>query len=273
MIRRMTGLFPLWAILFSLAAYECPSVFILLKSAIVPLLGVVMLGMGMTLTWADFRDVFKRPKLIFIGVALQYLIMPFLAWFISMMLQLSPVLAAGLVLVGCCPGGTASNVICYLSRANVALSITLTFASTLMSFILTPVLTWMYIGATVPVPVADMLISILKIVILPVVLGVLINTVWGIRMHKVKDVFPLVSVFAIVIIIAIIVALNKDHLQQAGGVVFLAVILHNFFGITGGYAAAKLMNLDERDARTMAVEVGMQNSDLVLPWRSNIFRP
>jgi BASS family bile acid:Na+ symporter len=260
----ITTLFPLWALAFSLLAFSQPDWFIGAKPWIVPLLGVVMFGMGMTLTWADFAAVLRRPRRIGLGVALQYLVMPLAAWAIAQALGLSPELTAGLVLVGASPGGTASNVVCFLARGDVALSITLTTASTLLAIVATPVLTWLYVGKQVPVPVLDMLLSIFKIVLLPVTLGVLVNSFFGRRLASWKHLFPVLSVVAIVVIIAIVVALNQSSIANTGWLVAAAVILHNGCGLTAGFGVGLLATRDERVARTLAIEVGMQNSGLAV---------
>ncbi|MEW8200951.1 MAG: bile acid:sodium symporter family protein [Candidatus Thiodiazotropha endolucinida] len=262
MINNITRLFPVWALLFSLIAYGKHDLFVDMKPAIVPLLGVVMFGMGMTLTWKNFTDILKKPVIIGFGVFMQYLVMPFAAWLIAVVSGLPPYLMAGLVLVGACPGGTASNVVCFLARGDVALSITLTTASTLLAIIATPILTWLYVGQKVPVPVASMLWSIFKIVLLPVTLGVLVNTLFGRKLGAFKHIFPLLSVLAIVVIIAIIVSLNRDNLANMGMAIALAVIMHNLLGLMGGYWLPKLLGWDERVCRTLAIEVGMQNSGL-----------
>jgi BASS family bile acid:Na+ symporter len=262
MIVRLTRLFPLWALAFSFAAFARPDVFAGAKPAIVPLLGIVMFGMGITLTPANFTEALRRPRMIGLGVLLQYLVMPLAAWSIGLALELPQALIAGMVLVGACPGGTASNVVCYLARGDVALSITLTTASTLLAIVLTPVLTWVYAGQLVPVPVASMLGSIFKIVLLPVTLGVLTNRFLGAKLHAVKHTFPLLSVAAIVLIIAIIVALNRDNLSAMGPLIALAVVAHNLTGLAAGYALPRLLGADERTCRTLAIEVGMQNSGL-----------
>jgi len=263
-MQSITTLFPLWALLFSVLAYWQPELFAAARPAIVPLLGIVMFGMGMTLTWQDFALVLRKPARIGLGVALQYLVMPLAAWGIGLGLGLSPALLAGLVLVGASPGGTASNVVCYLARGDVALSITLTTASTLLAVVMTPLLTWLYVGERVPVPVMDMLVSIVKIVLLPVTAGIVVNTLFGRRLAPIKHLFPLLSVAAIVVIIAIIVALNRDNLAAMGAVVALAVALHNATGLTVGYVLGRLLTGDERTARTLAIEVGMQNSGLAV---------
>jgi bile acid:Na+ symporter, BASS family len=261
-IDRATGLFPLWALLFSLLAYWQPGLFVGLKPAILPLLGIVMFGMGMTLTWGHFRAVLQRPAAVGLGVVLQYLVMPLAAWLIAEVLGLPPALMAGLVLVGACPGGTASNVVCFLAKGDVALSITLTTVSTLLAIVMTPLLTDLYVGQKVPVPVGDMLWSIFKIVLVPVTLGVVVNRLLGAKLIRFKPVFPLVSVIAIVVIIAIIVALNRANLSSLGVAVAVAVVLHNLLGLLLGYWIPKALGLPERLCRTLAIEVGMQNSGL-----------
>ncbi len=261
-ILRITSLFPLWALLLSLSALFWPNLYDGMKPAIVPLLGVVMFGMGMTLTWSNFAEVLRRPKVIGVGVLLQFLLMPLAAWLIGTLLGLPLALLVGLVLVGACPGGTASNVICYLARGDVALSITLTTCSTLLAVFATPALTWLYVGQQVPVPVLDMLWSVAKIVLLPVTLGVMVNTLAGDSLQRVKSLFPLLSVLAIVVIIAIVVALNQTRLASIGVTVALAVVLHNSVGLAGGYWITRLLGWEERICRTIAIEVGMQNSGL-----------
>ncbi len=256
------NLFPLWAVLFSVAAFYFPTPFAAMKPAIVPLLGWVMFGMGMTLLARDFSQVLKRPSVFAFGTALQFCLMPLMGWIIAKLFGLPPYLAAGLILVGCSPGGTASNVVCYLARGDVALSITLTSISTLLAFVATPFLAWLYIGQTVPVPAMSMLVSILKIVLLPVSLGILINTFWGKLIKRFQRVFPMISVFSIVLIIAIIVGMNQHNLASMAPVLFLCVVLHNLFGLACGYGLARMMGYGEKECRTLAIEVGMQNSGL-----------
>ncbi|MGV6808467.1 MAG: bile acid:sodium symporter family protein [bacterium] len=264
LIQRIIYLFPLWAILLSAIAYVYPTPFTALKTGIIPLLSLIMFGMGLSLTLADFQRVFQRPRLIVLGVALQFILMPFYAWLIAYGLGLSSLLLAGMVLVGTSPGGTASNVIAYLAKADVALSITLTSLSTLLAVILTPYLTLFYVDASVPLHASTMLFSILKIVFLPVALGLFINTFFATRMTAIKAFFPLLSVLAIVLIIAIIVALNHERLADVGMVVLLAVILHNVSGLITGYGITRLLGYDSQSARTVSIEVGMQNSGLAV---------
>lgn len=264
MLDRFTLLLPLWALLGSLLAFAHPEPLVGLKPWIVPLLGLVMFGMGVTLTAGQFREVLRRPRLVALGAALQFGIMPLAAWAIGHLMGLPAALLVGLVLVGASPGGTASNVICYLARGDLALSITLTTVSTLLAVVLTPLLTLLYVGERVPVPAGDMLVSILQVVLVPVALGVLVNRMAGQRIAGLQRLFPLVSVGAIVLIIAIIVALNRGSLAAMGPAAALAVVLHNGVGLASGYGLARLAGQDETRARTLAIEVGMQNSGLAV---------
>lgn len=261
-IQRFTQLFPLWAVIFSVSAFFKPAFFTGLKDAIVPLLAIIMIGMGMMLSAADFKRVFRQPRAISLGIFLQFALMPLAAVIISKILGLPVELTTGMVLLGACPGGTASNVITYLAGGNLALSITMTSFSTLLAVIATPTLTWLYVGQSVPVPIADMLLSILKIIIIPVTAGLAINTFFAAKLRPVKNVFPLISVIAIVVIIAIVVALNQQKIQTMGFIVITAVILHNMSGLIGGYWIPRALKMDEKTCRTIAIEVAMQNSGL-----------
>jgi len=273
MIERSTRLFPLWALLMSTIAYLFPQAFIDLKPAIVYLLGMVMFSMGITLTVKDFYLVLKRPRVIFLGSLLQYLLMPLIAWLLSRMLDLQSALTVGMILVGSSPGGTASNLVCYLARGDVALSITLTTVSTLLAVLATPLLCWAYLGHTVEVPVINMLTDVLKIVIAPVCAGVLLNALFWDRIEGIKRIFPLLSIAAIVFIIAIIVALNQPKLQSLALTLVLAVALHNALGLTGAYWLSRWLGYDRRICRTLAIEVGMQNSGLAVALAIKFFLP
>jgi len=264
-------IFPLGAVLLSLVAFSIPELFIPLAPSIVLLLGLVMFGMGITLTAKDFLYVLKRPQIIFLGLFLQFMLMPLLAWLISLTLGLPLLLGAGLILVGACPGGTASNVICYLARGDVALSITLTSCSTLLAMIMTPFLTWLYIGQEIAVPLVQMFLDIVKVIIVPVVLGVVVNYYAGEKFSRFKQLFPAMSMLAIMLIIAIIVAINKPQLASMILPVFVAVFLHNSLGLLGGYWIPKVLGLDKKICKTLAIEVGMQNSGLAVALAGNYF--
>jgi len=261
---RMTALFPLWALLGVLLAWLVPEMLVPMKVAIVPLLGLVMFAMGVTLTGADFLTVLRRPFPVALGVALQFLLMPLVAWGLVKLAGLPPQLAIGLILVGCSPGGTASNVICYLAKGDVALSITLTTVSTLLAIVATPMLTLLYAGETVPVPAGAMLLTILQVILVPVLSGVLVNHYFHRPLAAVRDVFPVVSMLSIVLIIAIIVALNHTQLEGLVPGIALLVVLHNLAGMAGGYWLPRWLGRDVRECRTLAIEVGMQNSGLAV---------
>jgi BASS family bile acid:Na+ symporter len=257
-----TRLLPVLAVALSAAAYFSPRTFLPASAAIVPLLGLVMFGMGLTLTARDFGRVVRRPGVVLLGVALQYLLMPLFGFLAAALFRLDPVTAAGLILVGSCPGGTASNVVCYLARGDVALSITLTSCTTLLAVVLTPALTLLYAGRTVPVPAAEMMRSILVIVAVPVVAGLLARGLLPRLVARLEPILPLVSVAAIAVIIAAIVALNRERIAALALAVAAAVVVHNLAGLAGGYLLARLFGLPERERRTIAIEVGMQNSGL-----------
>ena len=262
MIEKITKLFPLWAILFAAIAFQFPNLFTNFKNNIIPLLMIVMFGMGMTLTWVNFKDVFRSSGVIGFGVFLQYLIMPFAAFALAKLFNLPAGLMAGIILVGCSPGGTASNVMCYLGNADVALSVTLTATNTFAAVIATPAFSYLFLHQIVPVPFMDMMISILQIVLIPVLIGTAINSIWGKQLKMVRMYFPLLSVLAIVLIIAIIVALNKASIYNVDLLTVICTILLNLFGYTLGYYIPKLFKYDKKICRTIAIEVGMQNSGL-----------
>ncbi len=273
MTEKLTKLFPLWAILFAWIAFQFPNLFNNFKNAIIPLLMVVMFGMGMTLTWKNFKDVFKSPGIIGFGVFLQYLIMPFAAFTIAKIFGLSAGLMAGVVLVGCSPGGTASNVMCYLGNADVALSVTLTTTNTFAAVVATPAFSYLFLHQIVPVPFWDMMISILQIVLIPVLIGTAINSLFGKNVEKLRTIFPILSILAIVIIIAIIVSLNKSTIFNVDAVTIAAVFLLNTLGYFLGYYIPKIFKWDKKICRTIGIEVGMQNSGLSVALAIKYFSP
>ncbi|MGR9071823.1 MAG: bile acid:sodium symporter family protein [Gammaproteobacteria bacterium] len=262
MIRLLVNGFPFWAIGLSLAAFYFPSFFAGGKAAIVPLLSLVMFGMGMTLTWSHFKGAMDRRRAVAAAVAVQFLLMPFFAWLAAKILALPVELLAGMILVGCSAGGTASNVICYLARGDVALSILMTMTSTFLAVVLMPLLTYLYLRQSVPVPAWDMTLSILQIVAVPVIAGTALNTFYGHRLRRIEEFFPLISCLAVALIIAIIVGLNRQKLADLSLATAAAVILHNVLGLSAGYGIARLIGFDEKTSRTVCIEVGMQNSGL-----------
>lgn len=273
MVKKISALFPLWAILASVFAYLQPEIVVGFKSWIIPLLILIMFCMGVTLKLEDFKRVGKNPKIIALTVVLQFLLMPFIAFALSKVFNFSTDLMVGMILVGAVSGGTASNVIAYLAKADVALSITMTVVSTLLSIVITPLLTLLYVGQSIPVPATSMLFSILKIVFLPVVAGVVLNYFFHSFIEKRKDFLALLSIFAIVFIIAIVVGLNASRISTVALSLFLGVALHNLLGLVGGYYAAKFLGYDKKICKTVAIEVGMQNSGLAVALAMKYFTP
>lgn len=227
-------------------------------------LGVAMFGMGLTIRAEDFKVVFSRPREILTGCVAQYTVMPLGAWLISMLLGLEPDLAIGVILVGCCPGGTASNVITYIAGGDVALSVGMTIVSTLIAPIMTPILVYVLGGAWVEVSLLAMVISVVKVILIPVLLGLLLNRLWGNQIRKIHQVLPLISVVSIVMIISGIVAVNKEKLITSGVLVLGVVILHNLLGMGLGLGIAKVLKIPYDKATAIAIEVGMQNSGLAV---------
>ena len=254
--------FPLWAILFSIVAFFFSDIFSIAASAIVPLLASVMFLMGLTLNKTDFKRVSENPSPVLVGVIMQFLIMPFMALLLSTILQLSNQLTIGMVLVGSCAGGTASNVMTYLARGDVALSISMTITSTIVGVVATPLLCNFYLSETVNVDTYGMLINILQIVFLPVLFGFVLNHYLGDQIKQIQKFIPTLSMLIILSIITIIVALNSASLIDVGLLTLLAVILHNGFGLAGGFYVSRLLGFNLRQSHTIAIEVGMQNSGL-----------
>ena len=231
-------------------------------SLINPLLGVIMFGMGLTLKPEDFHVVFSRPKDVLIGCLAQFTVMPLLAFALSRLFGLDEALTIGVVLVGCCPGGTASNVITYLAKGDLALSVGMTATSTLLAPLLTPLLVLLLVGETVDVNVVGMLLSILWVVILPIVLGLLVKRLLPKATERATVYLPAVSSIAICLIVMIVIAANAHKLLAGGWVVVLVVMLHNILGLAVGYLIGLLLKMTPAKRRAISVEVGMQNSGL-----------
>ena len=247
----------------ALLALAFPTVFQQVRPTVINyLLGVVMFGMGLTLNLQDFKIVFSRPKDVVIGCLAQFTIMPLLAWTLARAFQLDEALALGVVLVGCCPGGTASNVITYLAKGDLALSVGMTGVSTLLAPFLTPLLTWALAGKSVDVNVASMFLSILWVVILPIVVGLLVKWMWPKFTEKTIDYLPAFSSIAIALIVAIIISANATKLLAGGLLIVIVVMLHNICGLSLGYAIGRLLRLSGPKKRAISIEVGMQNSGL-----------
>ena len=261
-LRLLTALFPAWIIIGAIWAWIQPPHFNWFQPFIGPALGVIMLGMGITLSFNDFRRVLKVPRAVGIGVIAQFTIMPLLGWSLANAFGLERDLAVGLILVSCCPGGTASNVIAYLARANLPLSVLMTMCSTFLAIFLTPGLTHVFASSQMEIPAGKMLLSTVQVVLLPLVVGLTLNQFFPKIVRKANLLAPLVSVIAIVLIVSCIIGLNKGMISSAGAALFLSVLLLHVGGFGFGYLAAKLLKYPEDFRRTLAIEVGMQNSGL-----------
>ena len=226
------------------------------------LLMIVMFGMGLTLKLEDFKIILTRPKDIIVGCIAQFTIMPLLAFALGKIFGLEAGLLAGLVLVGTCPGGTSSNVMTYLGKGDVALSVGMTSVNTLLAPLLTPAITYLLLRTSITVDVLSMFLSIIKVVIIPIALGFIINKFWGKYTQKAVNILPMVSVIAITMIVAAVVSHNAEKILSTGAIVFVIVILHNLLGYACGYGVGKLMKAPLPKKKAMAIEVGMQNSGL-----------
>ena len=250
-------------LLSAIVALVCPDIVSHVKPTVInPLLGVIMFGMGLTLRADDFRIVFSRPKDVVIGCLAQFTVMPLLAWSLARVFALDEALTVGVVLVGCCPGGTASNVITYLARGDLALSVGMTGVSTLLAPLATPLLVWLLAGKTVDVDVVGMLLSILWVVILPIVAGLLVKRLWPRQTEAAVAYLPALSSVAICAIVLIVIAANAGKLLSGGLLIILVVMLHNVCGLGIGYGIGTLLHLPSAKRRAISIEVGMQNSGL-----------
>jgi BASS family bile acid:Na+ symporter len=259
----LTNAFPAWVLLASIVALARPSLFTWFTGPLIPVgLGIIMLGMGITLETDDFRRVLRRPFLVAVGVGLQYTVMPLLGWSVAWAFALPTPFAVGLVLVACCPGGTASNVVSFLARADVPLSVTMTAVSTMAAAVMTPMLTALLAGSRVDVPAAGLLLSTLQVVVLPVVAGLLCRRLAPALSHRLLPIAPLAAVVMITLIVASIIGAGRREILAAGPSLVLAVATLHAIGFLLGYVFSRLIGCEELAARTISIEVGMQNSGL-----------
>ncbi|PWK69072.1 bile acid:sodium symporter family protein [Aminobacter sp. AP02] len=254
--------FAIWVIVFAVLGFVLPSTFSIFAPWIVVLLGIIMFGMGLTISAKDFAEVARRPFDVTIGVAGQFLIMPLLAVLLTRLIPMSPEVAAGVILVGCCPGGTASNVMTYLGKGDVALSVACTSVTTLLAPIMTPFLAWMFASQYLPVDAMSMFLSIVKVILVPLALGFVLQKLAPKLVKGAEPMLPLVSVAGIVLIVSAVVAVNKANIAQSGLMIFAVVVLHNGLGLLLGYFAARAAGLSLAKRKAIAIEVGMQNSGL-----------
>ena len=233
-----------------------------LSVLLIPLIQIIMFGMGTSMGVQDFVGVVKNPRGVLIGVVSHFIIMPGVGYLLAKSSGLPPEIAAGIILIGCSPNGMASNVISYLAKANLALSITITAVSTLLSPFVTPLLMGWLAGAFVKIEVTKMMWEIVKMVILPIGAGLIVNRIFKGKAKILDVIMPLISMGGIVVIITIIVSAGRNNLLNIGPILLLLVLIHNLLGYTFGYWSGKLFRMNERDCRTMAIEVGMQNGGL-----------
>ena len=250
-------------LLVALMALLVPSSFVWIGTQTInPMLGVIMFGMGLTLAPADFKMVLSRPKDILIGCLTQFTVMPLLALGLTWAFALPKELAIGVILVGCCPGGTASNVITYLAKGDLALSVGMTAASTLLAPLLTPLLVWLLAGTMVNVDTLGMLMSIVYVVIAPIVCGLLCQRFLPALTKRVTPYLPAFSSVVIAMVVGIVVSHNADRLLTAGLLVVAVVMIHNLFGLGIGFSVGRLLRLPKPKCVALSIEVGMQNSGL-----------
>ena len=250
-------------LLSAIVALVFPEVMSRVRPTVInPLLGIIMFGMGMTLRADDFHIVFSRPKDIVIGCLAQFTVMPLLAWTLARAFALDEALTVGVVLVGCGPGGTASNVITYLAHGDLALSVGMTGVSTLLAPVLTPLLVLLLAGKTVDVDVVGMLLSILWVVILPIGAGLLVKRLWPRQTTAATAYLPALSSLAICAIVLIVISASAAKLLSSDLIVILVVMLHNVGGLAVGYVIGTLLGMPAAKRKAVSIEVGMQNSGL-----------
>lgn len=265
--------FAVWVILFAALSFALPGGFTWISPYINLLLGIIMFGMGLTLKFKDFKQVITAPKEVITLVVAQYTIMPLLAVGLVFLFQLPPEIAIGVILVGCSPGGTSSNVMTYLAKGNMALSVTATSVSTLLAPIVTPALTLLLASAWLPVSFSAMFISIIQIVLVPIALGVAVQYLLGSKVEQAIGVLPLISVIGIIGVITAVVSNNVENILASGLLIFAVVILHNLLGYLVGFLLGKVLRFDLRDTKTLSIEVGMQNSGLAATLAATHFSP
>ncbi|HHE32567.1 MAG TPA: bile acid:sodium symporter family protein [Chlorobaculum parvum] len=265
--------FLLIALSASLVALLFPPSFIWVKPLIAPLLALIMFGMGTTISAGDFRDVWRKRNIVLLAAVVQYTVMPGLAVLIGSVLRLPEELMIGMVLVGSCPSGTASNVIVYLSKGNVPLSVTMTMFSTMLAPVLTPTIIYLLLQRSIDVSFSDLFLSVFQLVALPLVAGLLVRHFFAKQTAQLETVLPSISVISITLIIACVMALNAERMLAFPVAVIVAVVLHNLGGLAAGYAVATLARCEVIDRRTIAIEIGMQNSGLGVTLANQFFQP
>lgn len=268
-----TKTFLLWMFIAAIIGFIFPTQLATIGQFVPWLLGIVMLGMRMTIKPSDFKLIFKEPRSVIIGVILQFTIMPILAYTIAKIFHLPAELAIGVILVGCCPGGTSSNVMSYLANANVALSVAITSVSTLLAPFVTPALIYLFAHEWLHVSFLSMLWSVIQVVLLPIIIGFILQLASKKVTREATKILPIISVVAISLILAAVVGGSKSQILKTGLLIFIVVILHNAVGYLLGYVLAHVFKLDRRDKKAVSIEVGMQNSGLAVSLATVHFNP
>lgn len=269
----VSSTFAVWVLIFAAFAFLSPNTFSWIGEYITILLGIVMFGMGLTITVDDFKGVLTRPKDVAIGVIGQFVIMPTLAYLLAKGFHLPPEVAVGVILVGCCPGGTSSNVMTFLSKGDVALSVTITSITTILAPFVTPVLILLFVSEWVDITPSSLFISIVQVVLIPIILGIIVQKIFKKQAQASAKVLPLVSVIAIVAIVSAVVSGSQAKIAETGLLIFAVVILHNTLGYFLGYLFGKLFKLNLPKKKAIAIEVGMQNSGLGVALAADHFSP
>ncbi len=274
-MQKVINLFPLWVLIASIIALYYPPIFTWFTGELITIgLGLIMLGMGITLQWEDFARIAKMPARVLLGVALQYTVMPFFGFILGYVFNLPKEYAVGLCLVSACPGGTASNVICYISNLDVALSVTMTTASTLLAVVLTPIITALLVGNRLYVDTLGLFWSTVQVIVIPIIVGISMRQWFPNITKKVLPLMPILAVLMIVLIVSSIIGAGRQYIVAGGIKLFTSVFMLHSCGFLFGYILARLFNSSDRIAKTISIEVGMQNSGLgVVLARQNFTSP
>jgi BASS family bile acid:Na+ symporter len=257
-----TKFFAVWVLLFGIVAYIFPQPFVALKPGMDWFFALTMFGIGAVLQVEDFKRIAKKPIIVLIGSAAQFSIMPLGAFALAKLLRLPPEIAVGLILTGSAPGAMASNVMSYIAKADTAYSVSLTTVSTLLCPVLTPGLTFILAGSALPVPVLKMVLSVIKMVIVPLFIGFGVRHCFKDKIKKVLEIFPAISVTFIIFICSMVIALNRNYLARMTALILAAGVILNIYGMLAGYGVGTIFRMEIRRRRTLAIEIGMQNAGL-----------
>lgn len=269
----MTNMMAVWVILLTVIALIYPNLFIWIAPYITILLGIIMFTMGLTLSIDDFKEIFKQPIKVIVLALAQYLVMPIIAVSLVFLFNLPPEIAIGVILVGSSPGGTSSNVMTFLAKGNVALSVAATTVTTLLAPIVTPSLTLLFASTWLDISFSAMMVSILQVVLIPVLLGLGVGSLFRKQVDRVVDVLPMISMTGILGVMTAVTASNVDNILTSGLIILLVVILHNLLGYATGFLLGKIFKFNLADTKTISIEVGMQNSGLATALAVQHFEP